>query len=99
MVPGFDGVFGILANHVPTVSQLRPGVVSIQDGTATEKYFVSSGFALIHKDRTDILAVEAVKLDDIDTEAVKKGIAEYTSAAAAATTDLEKAKAQIGVDV
>mmetsp|Transcript_27848 Transcript_27848/g.45236 ORF Transcript_27848/g.45236 Transcript_27848/m.45236 type:complete len:169 (-) Transcript_27848:343-849(-) len=99
IVPGTEGVFGIVANHVPTVAELRPGVVSIIDGATTKKYFVSSGFALVHKDRTDVIAVEAVSVEDIDPEAVRKGLADYTTALSAATNDGDRARAQIGVEV
>lgn len=45
-----------------------------------EKYFVSSGFAFVHSDSSaDVCAVEAVKLDDLDPEAVKAGLAEYNA--------------------
>lgn len=53
---------GILPFHAPTVAQLRSGVVEVHDGTEKESYFVSSGFAFVHKDRTDVCAVEAVKV-------------------------------------
>ena len=44
-----------------------------------EKFFVSSGFAFVHPDSSaDVCAVEAVKLDDLDPEAVRAGLAEYT---------------------
>lgn len=53
---------GILPSHAPTVAQLRSGVVEVHDGDEKESYFVSSGFAFVHKDRTDVCAVEAVKV-------------------------------------
>lgn len=59
LVPAASGVMGILPRHAPTVAQLRPGVVEVHTGGAKEKYFVSSGFAFVHKDRTDVCAVAA----------------------------------------
>lgn len=56
---------GILPNHAPTVAQLRSGVVEVHDGEEKESYFVSSGFAFVHKDRTDVCAVEAVKVSPV----------------------------------
>lgn len=45
-----------------------------------EKWFVSSGFAFVHHDSTaDLCAVEAVKLSDLDPEAVKAGLADYSA--------------------
>jgi F0F1-type ATP synthase epsilon subunit len=30
---------GILASHVPSIEQLRPGVVEVIEGAATKKFF------------------------------------------------------------
>lgn len=62
IVPASSGLMGILPSHAPTVAQLRSGVVEVHDGEDKESYFVSSGFAFVHKDRTDLCAVEAVKV-------------------------------------
>ena len=41
LVPATTGDFGILPGHVPTVSQLRPGVVSVHTSDKdVKKYFV-----------------------------------------------------------
>ncbi len=40
-----------------------------------EKYFVSGGFAFVHPDSSaDICAVEAVKVTDLDADAVRAGL-------------------------
>jgi F0F1-type ATP synthase epsilon subunit len=42
---------------------------------SVEKYFVSGGFAFVHPDSTaDICAVEAVKVSDLDPDAVRAGL-------------------------
>lgn len=71
LIPAVTGDFGVMPGHVPTVAQLRPGVISVHKelDKDVEKYFVSSGFAFVHNDSTaDVCAVEAVKLDDLDPE-------------------------------
>ena len=45
-----------------------------------EKYFVAAGFAFVHADSTtDVCAVEAVKIEELDPEAVRAGLTEYTA--------------------
>ncbi len=61
-MPAASGLMGILPSHAPTVAQLRPGVVEVHDNEEKESYFISSGFAFVHKDRTDVCAIEAVKV-------------------------------------
>lgn len=99
IVPATSGQMGILPGHVATIAELKPGLMSVHEGSDVTKYFVSSGFAFIHANSyTDIIAVEAVPLDRIDREQVQKGLAEYTQKLSSASTDLEKAEAQIGVE-
>ncbi|GMI73895.1 hypothetical protein like AT5G47030 [Hibiscus trionum] len=100
IVPATTGQMGVLPGHVATITELKPGVLSVHKGNETTKYFISSGFVFIHANSfADIIAVEAVPLDQIDANLVQKGLAEFTQKLSSATTDLEKAEAQIGIDV
>ena len=100
IVPATTGQMGVLPGHVATIAELKPGVLSVHEGNDVTKYFVSSGFAFIHANSiADIVAVEAVPLDQIDPSLVQKGLTEFTAKLGSASTDLEKAEAQIGVDV
>jgi hypothetical protein len=39
-IPAESGDMGVLANHVPSVEQLRPGIVDIiEDGSSSSKQF------------------------------------------------------------
>ncbi|KAG5043006.1 hypothetical protein AAZX31_03G092100 [Glycine max] len=100
IVPATTGQMGVLPGHVATIAELKPGVLSVHEGNDVTKYFVSSGFAFIHANSVaDIIAVEAVPVDRIDANLVQKGLQDFTQKLNSATTDLEKAEAQIGVDV
>ncbi|XP_071718517.1 ATP synthase subunit delta', mitochondrial-like [Rutidosis leptorrhynchoides] len=100
IVPATTGQMGILTGHVPTIAELKPGLLSVHEGNEITKYFISSGFAFIHPNSyADILAVEAVSLDKLDQNQVQKGLNEFTQKLSSASTDSEKAEAQIGVDV
>uniref|UniRef100_A0A7S0SFW2 ATP synthase F1 complex delta/epsilon subunit N-terminal domain-containing protein n=1 Tax=Mantoniella antarctica TaxID=81844 RepID=A0A7S0SFW2_9CHLO len=100
-IPATTGDFGVLPGHVPTVAQMRPGVVAVtKSSSEVHKYFVSSGFAFIHADSTtDIMAVEAVPVDQLNAEVVKKGLADYQAKLSNAKDDYERASAQIGIEV
>ncbi|KAK3430154.1 hypothetical protein EUGRSUZ_E01679 [Eucalyptus grandis] len=87
IVPATTGQLGVLPGHV-------------HDVNGVTKYFVSSGFAFVHANSfADLIAVEAVPLDRIDACLVRKGLPEFTQKLKSASTDLEKAEVQIGVDV
>ncbi|KAL3160149.1 hypothetical protein ABBQ32_010918 [Trebouxia sp. C0010 RCD-2024] len=107
LLPAVTGDFGAMPGHVPTVAQLRPGVITIHNemDKDVEKYFVSSGYAFVHADSTtDVVAVEAFKPEEFDTDAVRAGLQEYTAKVAQLQSggkgdDYEIAAAQIGVEV
>ena len=101
-IPATTGVFGVLPGRVPTVAQLRPGVLGIleEENSAPEQYFVAAGFAFVHPNSIcDVVAVEAVPVADLDPDVVKEGMAKFVTQLAQATSDEEKAQAQIGVEV
>ena len=59
-VSASSGDLGILASHVPSVEELRPGLLEVIDSAGSKKWFVSGGFATIHpNNRLTVNAVEA----------------------------------------
>ncbi|KDD77022.1 hypothetical protein H632_c38p3 [Helicosporidium sp. ATCC 50920] len=105
LVPATTGDFGAMPGHVPTVAQLRPGVVTVHRelDKSVEKFFVPGGFAFVHGDSvTEVCAVDAYPLSDLDPDAVRAGLADYTAKIAnlaGKADDLEMAQAQAGVEV
>lgn len=59
IVPGAAGEYGITADHVPVVAQLKPGVLQIlhEGSSEAEKYFVPGGFSITHANSTTVSAV------------------------------------------
>ncbi|KAK4410921.1 ATP synthase subunit delta', mitochondrial, partial [Sesamum angolense] len=95
-----NGQMGILPGHVASISELKAGLLSIHEGNEMTKYFISSGFVFIHSNSvTDIIAIEAVPIEQVDPDSVQKYLKEFTQKLSAGSTDLEKAEAQIGLDV
>ena len=98
-VPGEEGQFGICANHLPTLAQLRPGVVEIQGKEKTRSYFISPGFVVVHPDATcHISATEAIPVEELDKRQAEVGLEEAKRKLASASAEAEKAEYQIAVD-
>ena len=74
IAPGSEGEFGVLPNHAPFMSTLRAGRIRIIDGEDIHRYFVHGGFADVTPDGLTILAEEAVRLEDLDEEAIHHAI-------------------------
>lgn len=102
ILPGEAGEYGVTVNHVPIVSQLQPGVLQIlhEEGSSEpEKYFVAGGYALTHENSvTDVTCPEAVKLDDLDPDAISKNY-EAAKAAFASAEDGSLAQAEAQIEV
>ncbi|KAH6772860.1 ATPase [Perilla frutescens var. frutescens] len=100
IAPAVAGEMGILPGHVASISELKPGLLSIHEGDEVTKYFISSGFAFVHSNLVvEIIAVEAVSTEQIDPASVQKGLAEFTQMLSTASTDAEKVEARIGLEV
>ncbi|GER33093.1 ATP synthase delta chain [Striga asiatica] len=100
IIPATTGQMGVLRCHILTIAELKPGILSVHEGNDVTKYFVSGGFTIIHASSVaDIAVVEATPVDRIDLNLVQTGLTIYQHKLNSATTDLEKAEAQIGVDV
>jgi F-type H+-transporting ATPase subunit epsilon len=66
-LPGIEGDLGILADHAPLVTPLRPGIVTIHRGGAREPIVVIGGFAEVSPAGLTILADQATPRDSFDT--------------------------------
>ncbi|KAJ7381986.1 ATP synthase subunit delta, mitochondrial [Desmophyllum pertusum] len=93
------GSFGILPNHVSTLATLRPGLLTVHDDGGAKKFFASSGTVTINDDATvQILAEEAHPLDRFDAQAVSQQLDQAQQSLASASSDEDKAKAQVAIE-
>ena len=47
IIPSFEGQMGILNNHIPLITFLRPGIITIK-AEGEKKYYAEEGLSLIH---------------------------------------------------
>ncbi|KAJ1730859.1 delta subunit of the central stalk of mitochondrial F1F0 ATP synthase, atp16, partial [Coemansia sp. BCRC 34490] len=95
-----SGDLGVLADHVPTIEQLKPGVLDIISDAGSTKYFVSGGFAIMNPNSVlNINAVEAFKLEDIDSQAVSAGLAESQRLHSAAKDEKVREAAAVEIEL
>jgi F-type H+-transporting ATPase subunit epsilon len=66
-IPGVEGDFGVLANHAPLVSTVRPGILVIyHEGGERLPVVVNGGFAEVGPTGLTVLADMAVPRDEFD---------------------------------
>ena len=83
-IPGSEGDLGILADHAPLFTILRPGRFSYQKGEEEIELVLSHGYAEVTNNRVTVLAESAEFLHEIDHDRAE-------IARAAAEKQLEKA--------
>jgi F-type H+-transporting ATPase subunit epsilon len=68
IAPGEGGELGILPEHAPLLTRIRPGTVRILPGTdgAEEVIYVSGGMMEVQPDRVTVLADTSVRAHDLD---------------------------------
>ena len=99
-IPGIDGDFTAMANHTPTVSTLRPGILRVvsQNGDITE-YVVSGGFAEISETGTSILAESAILKADATSDFLDIALKEAEAHLEAQSDNaVEKAAAELALN-
>lgn len=74
VAPGADGLFGVRPGHTPVLSVMAMGALTVRNGAATDKYFVSGGFVEVGPSIVRVLADSAEALADVDLEVVKKRV-------------------------
>ncbi|MEO0501807.1 MAG: F0F1 ATP synthase subunit epsilon [Pseudomonadota bacterium] len=64
-IPGADGDMTVMADHAPTITTLRPGVLKVEAGSDTHEFVVTGGFAEIGAQGVSVLAEQAVARGDM----------------------------------
>ena len=93
-LPGADGDMGVMENHAPVMTSLRPGLVSatMEDGSDAE-FFVRGGFAEVSPESVTVLAEFALLRRDLtpDVFSEQKRLAQEDFDAHHKSGDEEKA--------
>jgi len=65
-LPGSEGDMGVLANHAPLVTTLRPGIIVVHREGGDMRVVVNGGFAEVGPAGLTVLADMAVPLEEYD---------------------------------
>ncbi|ERS97170.1 ATP synthase subunit delta, mitochondrial [Sporothrix schenckii ATCC 58251] len=100
-IPAESGEMGVLANHVPSIEQLKPGLIEVvEESGGNKQFFLSGGFAIVQPNSVlSINAVEGYPIEDFSAEAVKSQLAEAQKIANGSGSEQDIAEAKIEVEV
>ena len=71
VVPAFEGEMGILKDHIPIISFLKPGIITIYSSSGEEKFFVEDGVVEFKNNNLSILTSSIFSLKDMNKDYVQ----------------------------
>ena len=93
-VPTASGEAGILPNHAPLISALKPGILSYSNKGTVERLAVAGGFVEVSSNKVSVLTDVAESASEIDADAARADReAAEKALAAQATAALEDTEA------
>ncbi|MGB3553250.1 MAG: F0F1 ATP synthase subunit epsilon [Jannaschia sp.] len=78
-IPGADGDLTAMADHAPTITSLRPGILTVETSSGDKSFVVTGGFAEIGAGVT-VLAERALATSDVTQDVYDDWVAEAQTA-------------------
>ena len=75
IIPSYEGEMGILKEHIPLITFLRPGIIKIEENEK-KSFFVEEGTVEFANNSLLILTSTAKELTDIDQNFIKNSVIE-----------------------
>ena len=94
IAPGEAGELGILPEHMPLLTRIKPGTIRIRTGDEEEVIYVSGGMMEVQPDRVTVLADTSVRAHDLDEAKAMEAERLAKDALANRTGQMEVAQAQ-----
>ena len=76
VVPAFAGEMGILKDHIPIISFLKPGIIKVLRQSEEESYFIEDGILEFKENNLSILTSSIIKVSDLSKEKIDKIISD-----------------------
>ena len=103
-IPGAEGEMTLSNNHSQLVSALKPGTITVKDGSNVETFFCSDGWAFMNAPGDDsgcctaaVSCVECVPVAALDKDRAQQVLSEVLSGPK--DTEWDKAKIQLATSL
>ena len=74
IAPGVNGEIGLLPGHIPLITALRPGVLTVVAGHKTHYFAVGSGYAEVEGNSVSVMTETCEAADSVDLERAKQSL-------------------------
>ena len=89
IIPSFEGQMGILNNHIPLITFLRPGIITIK-AEGEKKYYVEEGTVEFSKNNLLILTSTARNIAHLDKSTINELLQKAEANLNTQSTDKER---------
>ena len=69
-IPSYEGQMGILKDHIPIITFLRPGLIVIKENNGEKIFFIEDGTVEFSNNNLLILTSTAKSLDSLDRNSI-----------------------------
>ena len=76
IVPAFEGEMGILKDHIPIISFLKPGIIKVITGSEEHSFYVEDGIVEFKDNSLSILTSSIFNIKDADKKFISDSITE-----------------------
>ena len=93
--PSIDGLFGVMAKHIPAIIAINPGEIKVVIEGKETLYATSGGYADVKKEGVMLVLETAERGDEIDVNRANESIERATKQLKDKTKDIERSKLAI----
>ena len=76
IVPAFEGEMGILKDHIPIISFLKPGIIKVITGSEEHSFYVEDGIVEFKDNSLSILTSSIFNIKNADKKFISDSITE-----------------------
>ncbi len=69
-IPSYEGQMGILKDHIPLITFLRPGLIIIKENSGEKKFFIEDGTVEFSNNSLLILTSTAKSVDSLEKNSI-----------------------------
>jgi F-type H+-transporting ATPase subunit epsilon len=74
VLPGVEGEFGVLPNHVPMLTMIKSGELVVTQKGQKKELAIGDGYAEVTGSKVTVLTDVALTIEEIDEDAVERAI-------------------------
>ncbi len=89
IIPSFEGQMGILNNHIPLITFLRPGIITIK-AESEKKFYVEEGTVEFSNNNLLILTSSSKNLANFDKNKINEMLQKAETSLNTASTDKDR---------